>query len=306
MRSILARDDSRRLLNQAAIAHFGMVTKRGPHVTPELFAWTAGRFWFATARRTLKARTLSPGDRVGLLLMSGNDRLIISGEARPLDGVRPLTLAASPQESALYPAGFAAFVIRNASHLAGFIAQGPRAFPRSLTAFRMFIAVRPVAAVLIKDDRIVDSAGPWIEGIEGIEGIEEGRVEIDPVPFVSPAVPEDLADIAESYAADAAVAVETAMGPVVLPASWDPDDSTVLIATELLERVGAKEGEVAVEVDRMVGFAMEDKKGVLLRGDMELVQRGRFTRIEIDPNRMTSWRGMETETMRTPSGGRRG
>lgn len=294
MRSIFARDESRRLLNEAAIAHFGMVTKRGPHVTPELFAWTAGRFWFATARRTLKARTLAPGSRVGLLLMSGNDRLVISGDARPLDGVRPLTLAASPQESALYPAGLAAFVIRNAPHLAGFMAQGPRAFPRSLSAFRMFIAVRPVAAVLIKDDRIVDSAGPWIEGIE------EGRAEIDPAPFVSPAAPEDLADIAESYAADAAVAVETAIGPVVLPASWDPDDSTVLVATELLERVGAKEGEVAVEVDRMVGFAMEDKKGVLLRGDMEIVQNGRFTRIEMDPNRMTSWRGMGTETLRTP------
>ena len=289
MLPILAREESRHLLGACEIAHFGINLSSGPHVTPDLFAWFGGRFWFATARRTLKARTLKVGDRVGVLLRRGPHRLVVSGQARPLDGVRPLTFLASPPESVLYPAGAAAFIIRNAPHLAGFVAQGPHALPRSLSTLRMLIAVRPISVALLRDDSIVDYEGPWISGIKDEAG------DIDAEAFVGPANSGSVADIADNYAADAVAAVQTDGGVVVLPASWNPDEGVALVPPRLLELVGAHEGEVAIEIDRTEGFAMEDKVGAMIRGEMR-IESGR---IEVDAERLTMWKGMRTETVPT-------
>lgn len=293
MLALLARDESRHLLREAEVAHLGIETSKGPHVTPELFAWVGGRLWFATARRTLKARKIGVGTRVGVLLKRGQHTLAMIGEARPLDAVRPLSYLLSPHEAGLYPAGAATFTLRNARHLAGFIAQGRGAFPKTLSTLRMFIAVRPVAVALLRGNRLLEAEGPWHRGIKLVGG------DIDSEPFDVSGVPEDLASLADNFASDAVVAVSTGAGPAVLPASWDPEESVAYVSRELLQLAGAREGEAAVEIERMDGYAMEGKSGVLLRGQMRIVQDGQLSRVEFDPDKATVWRGMQTKTVPT-------
>ena len=293
MLDLLEKDESLHLLKEAAVAHLGIEAKEGPHVTPELFAWAHNRLWFATARRTLKARRIGTGTRVGVLLARGQHTLIMIGEARPLDVVRPLSFAMSPYETALYPAGVAAFVIRNAQHLAGFIAQGPGALPKSLQTLRMFIAVRPVAVALLRGDRLLEAEGPWQRGVEFAGG------KIDSGPVAVAHVPDDLSSLASNFADDAVIAVSTGGGPAVLPASWNPDEAAALVPHGLLHLVGAREGEAAIEIERMEGYAMDGKRGVLLRGEMRFAEDGRGGRVEIDPDKATVWRGMKTKTVST-------
>ncbi|MDQ4095998.1 MAG: pyridoxamine 5'-phosphate oxidase family protein, partial [Actinomycetota bacterium] len=67
----MVRADVRALVEDAEGAHVAIETGRGPHVTPELFCWNGGRLWFATARRTLKARKTRAGAPVGVFIEHG-------------------------------------------------------------------------------------------------------------------------------------------------------------------------------------------------------------------------------------------
>ena len=280
------------LLRRAPSAHLAMDTGKGPHVTPELFAWSGGRLWFATARRTLKARKLTAGAQVGLYIHRGGEALLLRAEARPIDALRPKTLLDSASETALFPAAGTTFVIRNAPHLAGFVAQGPWAWPRSASTLRMFIALRPIAVALIRNDRILEAAGDWASGKpRGRRLARAGTVRAG-------GLPDELSRWAEDFVPNAVVGLASPTGPVALPASWDGERATATVAGELLALAGVRsEGAAAVEVERMTGYAMEGKRGVLLRGRGVVTIEGDWGRIVVEPERATYWQGMETETV---------
>ena len=292
----MSSGQARALLEDADVAHVAIETGRGPHVTPELFCWNGGRLWFATARRTLKARKTKTGARVGLFLEHGTRGMMILTEARPLDPVRPDLLLGARQEIALVPTATAAFVLRNAGHLAGFVAQGPWAWPHSLGTLRMFVALKPLAAALLSHDRIELSSREWEPEVpRGRAGRRRGAVEADDLP-------DDLEPLAEGFASDAVVALSSPGGPIALPASWDGERSEATVRRELLTMAGVdEEGPGAVEVDRMSGYAMEGKRGIVVRGDTRLTHRGDHTIVTFDPERATYWRGMETQTVRASS-----
>lgn len=279
-------------MEDAEVAHLAIETGRGPHVTPELYCWNGGRLWFATARRTLKARKTRSGARVGAFLEHGPHGLMLLAEARPLDAVRPDTFLAARRELALVPTAGAAFLLRNAPHLGGFVAQGPRAWPHSLSTLRMFVALKPVAAALLFHDEIRLCAGEWeTQRPTGGSTRRSGGVE-------SAGLPDDLEPLAEGFSADAVVGLSSPSGPVALPATWDGERAEASVNTDLLTLAGvASRGPGAVEVGRMRGFAMSGKRGVMLRGDIRIGHDGRFSTVGLDPERATFWRGMETETV---------
>ena len=284
--------DARALLEDAEVVHVAIETGRGPHVTPELFCWNGGRLWFATARRTLKARKTKTGARAGVFLEHGTRGLMLLTEARPLDPVRPDLLLGARQEVPLVPTAAAAFVLRNAGHLAGFVAQGPWAWPHSLGTLRMFVALKPLAAALLSHDEIESFAGEWApDAPRGRAGRRPAAVEADDLP-------DDLEPLAEGWASDAVVALSSPSGPVALPATWDGRRSEASVRRELLTLAGVDDaGPGAVEVDRMSGYAMEGKRGMVVRGDTHLAHRRDHTIVAFDPERATYWRGMETETV---------
>lgn len=290
--ALLTREDATQVLRTADVMHLAMQTRGGPHVTPELFAWFAGRLWFATARRTLKARLLEPDTRVGVLLSAEPHHLVISGEARPLDPLAPQTSLASPGEAALSPLAATAFLLRNAPHLVGFALQGPKAWPRDPATLRMLVGIRPLAAALVEGDEVVSSAGSWRPQTVSTEMRRRAR----PVDFSE--LPEEPADLASIVGGSAVVSLATAAGPVALPAQWDPHRGVASVAPDLLALVGAaNESEAAVAIERMQGYAMGGKRGVMLRGDAVVRRKGGRGEIVLRPERATFWTGMETETV---------
>ena len=289
---LLAGEQARSLLEDADVAHLAIDTGRGPHVTPELFAWNGNRLWFATARRTLKARKTRSGARVGVFLEHGPHGLALLAEARPLDAVRPDTLLVSPHETVLFPTAATAFLRRNVAHLLGFVAQGPWAWPHDLSTMRMFVALRPVAAALLFHDEVRDSAGEWSER-EPAGGSSRGPRSVD-----ASDLPDDLEPLAEGFAADAVLSLESPGGPVALPCTWDGERSEASVHRNLLTLAGvSSDGPAAVEVDRMRGYAMKGKRGVLLRGEARISHGGRFSTVGLDVERATYWEGMETSTV---------
>ena len=51
-------DDLTSTLKEGRQAYVAVPSKQGPHVTPELYAWSDGRLWFAAAAGTVKSNVL--------------------------------------------------------------------------------------------------------------------------------------------------------------------------------------------------------------------------------------------------------
>lgn len=287
---LLAGVEPSALLSNAELLHVAIPTPTGPHVTPELFTWTAGRLWIATARRTLKARSISPGDRIGAVISSGPRHVVLRGVARPLDLLDPETLLASPPEAGLAPLASIAFALKNAPHLVGLLAQGLRAVPHSPSSARMFVAIRPIAAAFVDDGGAVSHAGAWDAATSAAVSDPAGRADVI-------GVPDAALDLAHA-ASRAVVAISTTNGPVALPSAWDADRWVATVDGRLLALTGeiAEQLDAAVELEAMDGFLMQGKRGVLLRGPAEVRRRGPIAEIALDPDRVTYWEGVDTES----------
>ena len=284
---LLARDEVRPLLEEPELVHIAIETKNGPHVTPELYAWHAGRLWIATARRTLKARTLDVHSPVGVLARHGAHSLVIAGEARPLDALTPSTFLHSPAEMLWSTTAASAFLMRNYRHLLGLVAQAPQAIPHSPSTLRVLVGIRPVAAALLRGHRLVESAGRWHPA-----PLEEA----DDDPDVLATVP-DASSIIEDYDGDAVIALSTRSGPIALPGAWDPDRSIATVAGHMMALAGSDDTiGAAVAVEGMTGYDFDDKEGAMLRGIGSVVNNGRIAEVQLQPERAHEWQGISTRS----------
>lgn len=280
-------------------------TRRGPHVTPELFTIFRGRLWFATARRTLKARVTGRRPSVGLLAAGDRWTVVARGEAHPLDvldprNARPLR---SLPDFVVSPLAAVSFTARNAGHLAGFVAQGPAHWPRSPGELRILVAVRLVATAMLEDGRVVHVSGDWGPSAAAGGG-RHGRPDGDPGDertwAVPPDTPADVAAFPDRTGQAAVLGWDSADGPLALPARWDPDAGAAFVPAALLNVTGARaESTACLTFDRMDGFAMDGKRGIMLRGDARLEPGWPDARIDLEPDAATWWAGQTTETAPT-------
>src|SRR2546430_5706898 len=93
----------------APFAHVAIETASGPHVTPVLFSTGAGRVWFVVARDTLNARVLAKRPRAAVLLADAEQAVLVRGDVRLLDPLRPLTWTHAPREWAAAPFGLQSY-----------------------------------------------------------------------------------------------------------------------------------------------------------------------------------------------------
>ena len=80
-------------LNEGRQAYIAVPSKDGPHVTPELFAWTADRLWFASASTTLKSKVLAADGRAGVVVSAGGRDVLLTGGVTRFDIRQPWALA---------------------------------------------------------------------------------------------------------------------------------------------------------------------------------------------------------------------
>lgn len=278
---------ARPLLSKPTLAYVGIITKRGPHVTPELYTYFAGRFWIATARRTLKARVLGTDSRVGLLLKHGAKSLLVEGIVGKLDPLDPLDSLKAWRDATVAPLAMASFGLRNASHLIGLLAD-PSALPHSPDTVRAPIAIRPERAVLLDGWRIATTIGNW-------GGRRLPRAE--PSDGDTGDLPAAFARIADGISS-AVLGWEREGAALPLPAMWDGDLSVASTPAELMALVGgADHARACVAIEESAGRRLDDKEGLLLRGEATASTDGPVVEVALDVSRATHWDGADTETV---------
>lgn len=256
------------VLNEGRQAYTAIVTKDGPHVTPELYAIAGETLWFAVAATTLKARVLPQTPRAGALVRAGNRTVLLSGPVRTYDVRSPRDVGHAITDPAVAKA-VTGFLLRNAGDLAAFARDTVAGrLGRRLPPRRVLVRLAPTRAALLDGTRVVASAGDW------------------------PGNAAEQAEEALRGTRDAVVGWLGPDGPVALPARCDDEHAYVPAAAAALAGL-PREAPACVVEDDYGRPGPAAKSGTLQRGTGRLTGDGRAT---IDVAKVTSWDGVATAT----------
>jgi len=256
------------VLNEARQAYTAIVTKDGPHVTPELYALAGDAIWFAVAATTLKARVLPSTERASALVRAGGRTVLLSGTVRTYDIRSPRDVGRAISDPTVARA-VSGFLLRNAGDLAAFARDTVAGrLGRGIPPRRVLVRLTPTRAALLDGTRVLASSGDWPGTVAA--GDEESL----------------------RGSRDAVVGWLGPDGPVALPARRDDEHAYVPAAAAALAGL-PREAPACVVEDDYGRPGPAAKSGTLERGTGRLAGDGRAT---IDVAKVTSWDGVETST----------
>jgi hypothetical protein len=280
----------RAVMSEARQAYVVVDLPSGPHVTPQLFASSGDRCIFLSAATTLKVQVLRQRPQIGVTFIAGARAVVMGGTAAVLDALRPASVVAHLRDVPVAGGLLPAFVLRNAADLAGFA----RDFTCGRLGFhipprRVLIVARPDRLAVVEGASVIAAAGTW-----------RGSVSSGGAPSVAPG-------------GDAVVGWRTPDGPLALPGRLDRTDALVQLPNGLIELAAAPErGAACVVVDDYGGPGPALKRGVMQRGTGTVTTADGQTWFGLEPARVTTWRGIDSNTVpatapvrRTPRKGRR-
>jgi hypothetical protein len=153
-------------LGEGRQVYVALRTDAGPHVTPELYAWSGDRLWFAAAAPTFKARTIEPGERVGALVRTAGGDVLVAGPAERFDLADPVALGRRFGRLPSAVRALAGYTVRNAPDLLAFgrdVVAGR--LGRRLPPRRVLFAVEAEQVTLI--DAQPTGGTPAVVGLPG-------------------------------------------------------------------------------------------------------------------------------------------
>jgi hypothetical protein len=258
------------VLQEGRQAHVAIVSERGPHVTPELYAWAEGRLWFWFARTTLKAKVLATRPQAAVLVSAGGRSALLVGDVDLMDPGRPSTLLGTPRRALRATRAIGGYAVRNAPDLGAFVRDlGTGRLGWRPPPARVLASLEPRRSAVILDGRVTASDGFELRTRD--RGPEDGsRTGGEQVVAGLP-------------------------GPGVAPASWFADEAELWMDPALLDSFGVEgQTSIAIVADEYVAPGPAAKVGTLARGSARR-PRGRGM-LKVDIDTLTSWEGIETDT----------
>jgi Pyridoxamine 5'-phosphate oxidase len=252
------------VLREARQLYVGLESKQGPHVTPELYAYSDGRLWIAVATSTLKSRVLATGSVVAGAIVGRGATVSLDGRVEVFDPRRPRDLVRAGAGPHVVRA-LASFGVRNGTDLIGFARDTLTGKAQAgIPNLRVVMAIEPTRLAMVENDRVTWQRG-W------------------------PTAPSDAT--ADEVPAGGEPAVVAFDGPLVAPARWFADNQRLFVSPDLLAlmQVPAQTG-VAVVVDDYNEPGPAAKQGVLVRGTGAVAADGWVT---VKPERTVAWHGMQ-------------
>jgi hypothetical protein len=258
-------------LQEGRQAYIAVSSKDGPHVTPELYAWSGGCLWFAVASSTLKAKVVRRDPTVGVMVSIRDRSVVLRGEVDVFDPRHPKQLLEAARACPDVALALVRFTVRNAPDLLAFVgdfATGKLGW--RLPPPRLLLRFSPFAAVLIENDSVVDSLGTW---------------------------PERARDDAVDVPTGGRPAVIALPGPVVLPCRWFEDERKVHVVRDVLQLLELEQVfPLSIVVDEYTAPGPAAKQGTLLRARGLLSEEPGF--IDIEPETAVEWVGVNTTRAR--------
>ncbi len=224
------------VLEQGSFCAVASTTPRGPHCTPLVFAYSGGRVWLTTSRRSVKARAWKVDPGVAGLVRSGELSVTFTGTVRTYDVLDRSTWAAALSGATSIARAGTAFSKKNAKFFAGYAVDARQVPFAWMPPGRVFVGVDVERTALLGEDGVQEGRGRW--GGESLSNktFRSSKGGDDPLS----GLPADVRAALGSDG-DAALTVSGARGPVVLPARWRVEGGTLYAAlpAETLALAGA-------------------------------------------------------------------
>ena len=269
MTTISLPDDVLGTLGEGRQAYIAAPSAHGPHVTPELYAWSGGRLWFAAASTTLKAKVLDRERRGGALVATPGRSVLLHGDVEVHDPRDAKAVLATLRNLPDVTRASASFVTRNAPDLLAFLGDTARGrLGRRLPPVRVLFALSPTHAARVENDVLTGCWGGW---------------EL-PAAAEEPDVP-----------AGGVAAVAALPGPVAVPARWFEQGSELRVPAGLLDLLALEDAfPMSLVTDEYVAPGPAAKQGTLLRGEGARTDEPGLVRL--DPERIVEWDGVDTSS----------
>jgi hypothetical protein len=302
------------VLDHGAFCSVAARTARGPHLTPAVYAFSTGSVWVTTSRGSVKARAWRSDPTAAGLVRDGDLAVAFAGRVRTYDALDaetwPDVLARSP---AVALASFR-FSAKNARFFAGY-AVDARHVPFAWTPpGRVFVEIEIESAALIRGNEVVDRTP--VSDRDGSTASVASRAgyrrSATTDAFV--ALPGRLR-AALGHDGQAALCLDLARGPSVLPARWRADDDglVAVVPTQGLAFGGAEPScGAALALDRpsswrarrMLGCMVQGTAAVFLPSEVRTGRRAlaaaiartggdaeRTSLVRLRPRRVVWWEG---------------
>ncbi|HEV8682551.1 MAG TPA: hypothetical protein VGS09_07240 [Actinomycetota bacterium] len=311
------------ILRQGRLCYLAVDGPLGPHVTPVVFAFHAGRVWGTTARRTVKARAWRRDPRAAGLIRSGPLVMSFRGSVTTYDALDPGTWGSTLRNAPTVAGAWMRFTLKNAPFFAGY-AIDARRVPLSWTP-----PGRVLFSVEIEDGTILDPvAGQVLErwGRWGARAASRDAFQPSRGRIPDRAVPIEVRR-AVGGAGEGVLALAGSGGIAVLPARWARADGDgayyAALARRLLALAGSGAERAGLVVDRASRWRAAEMRGLLIRGRADgyvlarvrsgrdsLIRRVRSAEplpdelavVRVRPDVVAWWKGWSSGTVGGPGG----
>lgn len=239
-------------------------TPRGPHCTPLVFAYSGGRVWLTTSRRSVKARAWKVDPGVSGLIRHDGLSVTFAGTVKTYDALDRATWGAAVAGATSIARATATFSKKNARFFAGY-AFDARQVPLAWTPpGRVFVGVDLERTALLDEDGVQEGRGRWGGAALSHPTFRRSGQGPDPLAVLPEEVASEL-----GRSGDGSLAVAGARGPVVLPVRWIADDHALyaaLPAETLALAGGGPDAAVALTIDQASTWRARDMVGAMIQG----------------------------------------
>jgi hypothetical protein len=279
------------VLEQGPFCAVATATPRGPHCTPLVFAYSGGRLWLTTSRRSTKARAWRTDPAIAGLVRQGDLAVTFTGAVKTYDALDRSTWGAAVAGATSIARATATFSRKNARFFAGY-AFDARQVPLAWTPpGRVFVGVDLERTALLDEDGVQEGRGRWGGAPASRGSFRRTTKGEDPLRALPAAVAERLG---REGAGSLAIAGER--GVVVLPVRWRADGPAVhaaLPAETLALADAPADAPAALTIDTPSIWRARDMVGAMLQGTASCFVEGavgsgakglRETTASIDPS----------------------
>jgi hypothetical protein len=239
-------------------------TPRGPHCTPLVFAYSGGRVWLTTSRRSVKARAWKADPSVAGLVRHGELAVTFTGTVKLYDALDRNTWGAAVAGATSIARATTTFSRKNARFFAGY-AFDARQVPFAWTPpGRVFAGVELERTALLDEDGIQEGRGRWGGEAGSHATFRRSKGGEDPFAGLPHDVREELGRTGQGT-----LTIAGSGGQVVLPVRWLADDTALyaaLPADTLALADADPEAAAALTLDKASAWRARDMVGAMAQG----------------------------------------